>query len=100
MEGSNEEDRGDRTLEEVKQALLDVGVEGMTIGGLPGPGIQRGPAAESEARDRSALQPRRRSDFDVVRGRPHGKIGDGKIFIFDVADAIRIRNDERGEMAL
>jgi nitrogen regulatory protein P-II 1 len=29
-----------------------------------------------------------------------GKIGDGKIFVFDVAEAIRIRNDERGETAL
>ena len=29
-----------------------------------------------------------------------GKIGDGKIFIYDVADAIRIRNDDRGEAAL
>jgi nitrogen regulatory protein P-II 1 len=29
-----------------------------------------------------------------------GKVGDGKIFILDVADAIRIRNDDRGEAAL
>jgi nitrogen regulatory protein P-II 1 len=29
-----------------------------------------------------------------------GKIGDGKIFVFDVADAIRIRNEDRGEAAL
>jgi nitrogen regulatory protein P-II 1 len=29
-----------------------------------------------------------------------GKIGDGKIFVFDVAEAIRIRNSDRGEMAL
>jgi len=29
-----------------------------------------------------------------------GKIGDGKIFVFDVGDAVRIRNDERGEAAL
>jgi nitrogen regulatory protein P-II 1 len=29
-----------------------------------------------------------------------GKIGDGKVFVFDVADAIRIRNDDRGEGAL
>ena len=29
-----------------------------------------------------------------------GKIGDGKIFLYDVADAIRIRNDDRGEIAL
>jgi nitrogen regulatory protein P-II 1 len=29
-----------------------------------------------------------------------GKIGDGKIFVFDIADAVRIRNDDRGEAAL
>jgi len=29
-----------------------------------------------------------------------GKIGDGKIFVFDVAEAIRIRNDDRGDTAL
>jgi nitrogen regulatory protein P-II 1 len=36
----------------------------------------------------------------VVSSARSGKIGDGKIFVFDVAEAIRIRNDDRGEGAL
>jgi nitrogen regulatory protein P-II 1 len=36
----------------------------------------------------------------VVSSARTGKIGDGKVFVFDVAEAIRIRNDDRGEGAL
>jgi nitrogen regulatory protein P-II 1 len=36
----------------------------------------------------------------LVEAARSGKIGDGKVFVFDVADAIRIRNDDRGEGAL
>jgi nitrogen regulatory protein P-II 1 len=36
----------------------------------------------------------------LVKSAHTGKIGDGKIFVFDVAEAIRIRNDDRGESAL
>jgi nitrogen regulatory protein P-II 1 len=36
----------------------------------------------------------------VIKASRTGKIGDGKIFVYEVAQAIRIRNDERGESAL
>ncbi len=36
----------------------------------------------------------------VVRSARTGKIGDGKVFVYDVAEAIRIRNDDRGDGAL
>jgi nitrogen regulatory protein P-II 1 len=36
----------------------------------------------------------------LVNAAKTGKIGDGKVFVYDVAEAIRIRNDERGESAL
>ena len=101
-------------LEEVKEALKAIGIDGMTITEVRGHGRQKGHKEvyrgmeyqvdllpKVKARDGGLRRARRRSDPD--RGRRSartGKIGDGKIFVYDVAEAIRIRNDDRGESAL
>jgi len=100
-------------LEDVKEALKGIGIDGMTISEVRGHGRQKGhkevyrgmeyqvdllPKVKVEmvvADERSAevIQ-------TVVRSARTGKIGDGKVFVYDVADAIRIRNDDRGDGAL
>jgi nitrogen regulatory protein P-II 1 len=100
-------------LEEVKEALKAIGIDGMTITEVRGHGRQKGhkeiyrgmeyqvdllPKIKIEmvipgARSEEVIQ-------TLVASARTGKIGDGKIFVFDVAEAIRIRNDERGESAL
>lgn len=100
-------------LDEVKQALLDIGVNGMTISEVRGHGRQKGHKEVYRGQEYNVdllpkvkievVVPSSRSD-DVISALSAaartGKIGDGKIFVYDVADAIRIRNDERGETVL
>jgi len=100
-------------LEDVKEALKGIGIDGMTISEVRGHGRQKGhkevyrgmeyqvdllPKVKLEmvvADERSAevIQ-------TVVRSARPGKIGDGIVFVYDVAEAIRIRNDDRGDGAL
>ncbi|MEQ1946359.1 MAG: P-II family nitrogen regulator [Bryobacteraceae bacterium] len=100
-------------LEEVKEALKKIGIDGMTITEVRGHGRQKGhkevyrgmeyqvdllPKVKLELVVSSAqLEEVLRTLGDAART---GKIGDGKIFVFDVVEAIRIRNDERGETAI
>ena len=100
-------------LEEVKEALIGIGIDGMTDSEVRGHGRQkghkevyRGQEYQVDLLPKVKLEmviPAERLD-EVVRtlvsSARTGKIGDGKIFVFDVADAIRIRNDERGEAAI
>src|SRR5580765_5074196 len=100
-------------LEEVKEALKAVGVDGMTVIDARGHGrqkghkeIYRGQEYQVDLLPKIKLEmvvPDARAD-EVIRtlvaAARSGKIGDGKIFVFDVAEAIRIRNDDRGEAAL
>ena len=100
-------------LDAVKDALVDIGVEGMTITEARGHGRQKGHTEFYRGREYSVdLLPKvklelvvndKRAD-EVIRtlvtAARTGKIGDGKIFVYEVADAIRIRNDQRGEAAL
>ena len=100
-------------LEEVKEALIGIGIDGMTVSEVRGHGRQkghkevyRGQEYQVDLLPKVKLEmviPAERLD-EVVRtlvsSARTGKIGDGKIFVFDVADAIRIRNDERGEAAI
>ena len=100
-------------LEDVKEALKGIGIDGMTISEVRGHGRQKGhteiyrgmeymvdllPKVKIEL----VIPDARRDEVMGVLARAArtGKIGDGKIFVFDVADAIRIRNDERGDAAL
>jgi nitrogen regulatory protein P-II 1 len=100
-------------LDEVKEALKSIGVDGITITEARGHGRQkghkevyRGMEYEIDLLPKIKLEiviPDPRLD-EVTRAISStartGKIGDGKIFIYDVLEAIRIRNDDTGEAAL
>ena len=100
-------------LEEVKEALKGIGIDGMTITEVRGHGrqkghkeIYRGMEYQVDLLPKIKLElviPASRLDetlTTITKTARTGKIGDGKIFVFDVADAIRIRNDDRGPAAL
>jgi nitrogen regulatory protein P-II 1 len=100
-------------FEEVKTALKELGVTGLTITEVRGHGRQKGHKEIYRGMEYSVdLLPKVKLETVVTDDRVDevirtltaaartGKIGDGKIFVYDVADAIRIRNDERGEAAL
>jgi nitrogen regulatory protein P-II 1 len=100
-------------LEEVKEALKAIGIDGMTITEVRGHGRQKGHKEIYRGMEYQVdLLPKIKVEMVIPDGRydevirtlvksAHtGKIGDGKIFVFDVAEAIRIRNDDRGESAL
>ncbi len=99
--------------EAVKEALLEIGVEGMTVLEVRGHGRQKGHTEFYRGREYSVdvlpkvkietVLPDRLVEKAVaaITGAARtGKIGDGKIFLTRVDEAIRIRNDERGENAL
>jgi len=100
-------------LEEVKEALKGIGIDGMTISEVRGHGRQKGHKEVYRGQEYNVdLLPKVKLEMVVPDGRRDevirvlttsartGKIGDGKIFVYDVAEAIRIRNDDRGESAL
>jgi nitrogen regulatory protein P-II 1 len=100
-------------LEEVKEALADLGIEGMTVSEVKGFGRQKGhteiyrgseytvdflPKIKIEVviAD-SALQGALAA---IVKSAKTGKIGDGKVFVSPVEEAVRIRTDETGDKAI
>lgn len=100
-------------LEAVKSALQEIGVEGMTVLEVRGHGRQKGHTEVYRGREYSVdLIPKTKLEMVLADGLVDkavqailgaartGKIGDGKIFLTRVDEAIRIRNDERGEGAL
>ncbi|MEO8128514.1 MAG: P-II family nitrogen regulator [Bryobacteraceae bacterium] len=100
-------------LEEVKEALKAVGIDGMTITEVRGHGRQKGHKEVYRGQEYNVdLLPKVKVELVVPSARAEeviktlsgaartGNIGDGKIFIYDVAEAIRIRNEDRGESAL
>ena len=100
-------------LDAVKDALLEVGIEGMTILEARGHGRQKGHTEFYRGREYTVdLLPKIKLEMVVVdelvekavqailSSARTGKIGDGKIFISKIDEAIRIRNDERGTTAL
>jgi nitrogen regulatory protein P-II 1 len=100
-------------LDAVKEALMDIGVEGMTILEARGHGRQKGHTEFYRGREYSVdLLPKVKLEVVVpdeiaekaiqaiITSARTGKIGDGKIFVSKIDEAIRIRNDERGEIAL
>jgi nitrogen regulatory protein P-II 1 len=100
-------------LEEVKEALKAIGIDGMTIYEVRGHGRQKGHKEVYRGQEYNVdLLPKMKIEMVISSERLDevigtlttaartGKIGDGKIFIYDVAEAIRIRNDDRGESAL
>ncbi len=100
-------------LEDVKEALKEIGIDGMTISEVRGHGRQKGHKEVYRGMEYQVdLLPKVKVEMvvsderfpevidTVVRSARTGKIGDGKVFAFEVLDAIRIRNGDRGEGAL
>jgi nitrogen regulatory protein P-II 1 len=100
-------------LEEVKEAIKAIGIDGMTVSEVRGHGRQKGHKEIYRGMEYQVdLLPKIKLEIVVPTARAEevirtlvasartGKIGDGKIFVFDVAEVIRIRNDDRGEAAL
>jgi nitrogen regulatory protein P-II 1 len=100
-------------LEEVKDALIEIGVEGITVLEARGHGRQKGHTEFYRGREYAVdLLPKvkleivvpdalvERAIQAIITAARTGKIGDGKIFVSKIDEAIRIRNDERGEIAL
>lgn len=100
-------------LEEVKNALQQIGVEGMTVVEVRGHGRQKGHAEFYRGREYTVdlipkikletVLPENMVDLTIqtiIETAATGQIGDGKIFLSKVADAIRIRNQDRGVNAL
>ena len=100
-------------LDEVKEALKAIGIDGKTITDVRGHGRQKGHREVYRGQEYNVdLLPKVKLEMVVPSARYEevlktltaaarsGKIGDGKIFVFDVAEAVRIRNDDRGETAL
>lgn len=100
-------------LEDVKEALSVIGIDGMTVVEVRGSGRQKGHKEVYRGQEYVMdLLPKLKLELVVPDSRADeivksladaartGKIGDGKVFISDVASAVRIRNDERGEAAL
>ncbi|HEX7894678.1 MAG TPA: P-II family nitrogen regulator [Terriglobales bacterium] len=97
----------------VKKALIDIGVEGMTVSEVRGHGRQKGHKESYRGGEYSVdLLPKVKLEVvlhdNVVEGAVSaiitnastGKIGDGKIFLYKVEEAIRIRSQERGAAAV
>jgi nitrogen regulatory protein P-II 2 len=100
-------------LEEVREALADCGVTGLTVTEVKGFGRQKGhtelyrgaeyvvdflPKVKIEAAIDSALLDR---VIEAIEGAARtGKIGDGKIFVYDLEQVVRIRTGETGKEAL
>jgi len=100
-------------IDPVKDALHEIGVEGMTVLEARGHGRQKGHTEFYRGREYTVdLIPKIKIELVVADERVDqvvqtiasaartGKIGDGKIFLSKIDDAIRIRNDERGDSAL
>ena len=100
-------------LEEVKDALGEVGIEGMTVLEVKGFGRQKGHTeiyrgseytvdflpkiklelVTSDAMANAAVEA-------IVKAAKTGKIGDGKVFVYNIEDAVRIRTEEKGDKAI
>jgi nitrogen regulatory protein P-II 1 len=100
-------------LEAVKEALTEMGIDGMTVFEVRGHGRQKGHTETYRGREYSVdLLPKVKLEMVVddkivepaidaiVKSAATGKIGDGKIFLTKVDEAIRIRNQDRGVAAL
>ena len=100
-------------LDAVKEALIQIGIDGLTVLEVRGHGRQKGHTEFYRGREYSVdLLPKIKLEIvlrdervdEVVRvllaAAQTGKIGDGKIFLSRIDEAIRIRNEERGNDAL
>lgn len=100
-------------LEAVKEAISETGIQGMTVSEVKGFGRQKGHTeiyrgseytvdflpkvkVEIAVQDEAVSQ----AAEAIVKSAKTGKIGDGKVFVLPLEEAIRIRTDERGDTAL
>ena len=100
-------------LDEVKDALGEVGIEGMTVSEVKGFGRQKGHTEIYRGSEYTVdFLPKIKLEIVVsndrveqavaaiIKAAKTGKIGDGKIFVTPIDDAVRIRTEEKGEKAL
>ena len=100
-------------LEEVKDALGEIGVEGMTVSEVKGFGRQKGHTEIYRGSEYTVdFLPKIKIEMviadkqvdaaveAIVKAAKTGKIGDGKIFVTPIDEAIRIRTEEKGELAV
>jgi nitrogen regulatory protein P-II 1 len=100
-------------LDDVKDALVAIGVDGMTISEVRGHGRQKGHSEMYRGQEYNVdLLPKVKVEVVIADARAEevlttlaaaartGKIGDGKVFVYEVAQAIRIRNGDRGDAAI
>jgi nitrogen regulatory protein PII len=100
-------------LEEVKDALGELGIEGMTVTEVKGFGRQKGHTEIYRGSEYTVdflpkikleiVAPNDRVDAAIaaiIKAAKTGKIGDGKVFVSNIEDAVRIRTDERGDKAV
>ena len=86
--------------EEVKRALLAIGCEGMNVSEVKGRGHQLG-IKESYRGSNYCIDEELEDAIDAIVGSARtGEIGDGKIFVSDVLEVVRIRTGERGSKAV
>jgi nitrogen regulatory protein PII len=100
-------------MEDVKEALTEVGIEGMTVSEVKGFGRQKG-HTEIYRGSEYTVDFLPKMKFEIVLSEDHvekavaaivgaaktGKIGDGKVFVLPIEDAIRIRTSESGDDAI
>jgi nitrogen regulatory protein P-II 1 len=100
-------------MEDVKEALSEIGVEGMTVSEVKGFGRQKGHTEIYRGSEYTVdFLPKVKFEIVVtdervakaveviVQAAKTGKIGDGKVFVTPIEDAIRIRTEERGDAAI
>lgn len=100
-------------FEQVKDVLIELGIDGMTVSEVRGHGRQKGHTETYRGREyETDLLPKVKLELvledklvdtvidAIVKTASTGKIGDGKIFLWKVDEAVRIRNQERGAAAL
>ena len=100
-------------LEEVKDALAEIGIEGMTVSEVKGFGRQKGHTEIYRGSEYTVdFLPKIKIELvitdaqveaatgAIIKAAKTGKIGDGKVFISSIDEAIRIRTDERGDSAV
>ena len=100
-------------LDDVKEALYEVGIQGMTVSEVRGHGRQKGHSEIYRGHEYTVdLLPKIKLEVvlsdalaaqaveAVIKAAHSGKIGDGKVFLSEVAEAVRIRDNQRGDEAL
>ena len=100
-------------LDDVKNALAEIGITGMTVGEVRGHGRQKGHTEVYRGREYTVdLLPKIKVEIvlpdqiaddavdTLIKAAQTGKIGDGKVFVSSISEVLRIRSGEKGEQAL